>query len=120
MFHGTACSAAISKTMDSEVNEYGLCTFCGAKNVKSPKTGKVFCSQKCWNLKDEEKSRKISPDTDLRIEKMERALERFILMMEYLHPEINGWIEQKVWEQNEKYGESDYGRLSKKDEDAMI
>ena len=24
------------------------CQFCGSKLVKSPKTGKVFCSDKCW------------------------------------------------------------------------
>ena len=29
-------------------NNYGPCKFCGAKMVKSPKTGKIFCSDKCW------------------------------------------------------------------------
>jgi uncharacterized Zn finger protein (UPF0148 family) len=29
-------------------NEYGVCKKCGAEMVKSPKTGKVFCSAKCW------------------------------------------------------------------------
>lgn len=29
-------------------NNYGKCDFCGAKKVKSPKTGKIFCSEKCW------------------------------------------------------------------------
>jgi len=28
--------------------DYGKCSFCGAPKVKSPKTGKVFCSEKCW------------------------------------------------------------------------
>jgi len=31
-----------------ESQAYGSCKFCGAKNVKSPKTGKIFCSEKCW------------------------------------------------------------------------
>lgn len=29
-------------------NNYGDCNFCGAKKVKNPKTGKIFCSEKCW------------------------------------------------------------------------
>lgn len=28
--------------------EFGKCKFCGAPMVKSPRTGKVFCSEKCW------------------------------------------------------------------------
>jgi hypothetical protein len=28
--------------------DYGVCKFCGAKRVQNPKTGKVFCSEKCW------------------------------------------------------------------------
>ena len=27
---------------------YGFCDKCNAPNVKSPKTGKTFCSAKCW------------------------------------------------------------------------
>ncbi len=27
---------------------YGNCEKCGAELVKNPKTGKVFCSAKCW------------------------------------------------------------------------
>jgi uncharacterized Zn finger protein (UPF0148 family) len=34
---------------------YGNCKFCGAENVKNPKTGKVFCSEKCW-LKNKNQS----------------------------------------------------------------
>lgn len=26
----------------------GICQFCGANNVYNPKTGKVFCGNKCW------------------------------------------------------------------------
>ena len=26
----------------------GICKKCGADNVTSPKTGKVFCTAKCW------------------------------------------------------------------------
>jgi len=33
--------------------DLGTCRFCGAKMVKSPKTGKVFCSEKCWLKKSE-------------------------------------------------------------------
>lgn len=28
--------------------ELGVCKYCQAKNVRNPKTGKVFCSDKCW------------------------------------------------------------------------
>jgi len=30
---------------------YGMCEYCGAPNVKNPKTEKVFCSKKCWTRK---------------------------------------------------------------------
>ena len=26
----------------------GKCKHCGADNVRSPKTNKIFCSEKCW------------------------------------------------------------------------
>lgn len=29
-------------------SEHGVCSFCGADKVLSPKSGKVFCSEKCW------------------------------------------------------------------------
>jgi uncharacterized Zn finger protein (UPF0148 family) len=29
-------------------NNLGRCKFCGSENVRNPKTGKVFCSEKCW------------------------------------------------------------------------
>lgn len=28
--------------------ELGLCPYCGAKKVRNPKTGKIFCADKCW------------------------------------------------------------------------
>ncbi|MCK9370810.1 hypothetical protein M0R04_12950 [Candidatus Dojkabacteria bacterium] len=28
--------------------EFGNCKHCGAPNVKNPKTGKIFCQNKCW------------------------------------------------------------------------
>ena len=28
--------------------DYGTCSYCGAKKVFNPKTGKVFCEKKCW------------------------------------------------------------------------
>ncbi len=28
--------------------DYGFCTKCNARNVKNPKTGKIFCEKKCW------------------------------------------------------------------------
>jgi hypothetical protein len=31
-----------------EKKTYGKCSFCGADRVKNPKTGKIFCSDKCW------------------------------------------------------------------------
>lgn len=27
---------------------YGNCSFCGAPNDRSPRTGNVYCSDKCW------------------------------------------------------------------------
>ena len=27
---------------------YGLCNKCGSARVKNPKTGKIFCKDKCW------------------------------------------------------------------------
>jgi uncharacterized Zn finger protein (UPF0148 family) len=31
-----------------EQQDYGTCNYCGADKVKNPKTGKIFCSDKCW------------------------------------------------------------------------
>lgn len=28
--------------------KYDKCQFCGADRVQNPKTGKIFCSDKCW------------------------------------------------------------------------
>ena len=28
--------------------DYGPCKFCGAKLVLNPRTGKIFCADKCW------------------------------------------------------------------------
>lgn len=36
----------------NQAETFGKCNFCGADKVKSPKTGKIFCSEKCW-LKDQ-------------------------------------------------------------------
>lgn len=30
------------------MNNYGKCNFCGASNTRSQRTGKIYCSQKCW------------------------------------------------------------------------
>jgi len=27
---------------------HGKCNYCGADRVENPKTGKIFCSAKCW------------------------------------------------------------------------
>jgi predicted amidophosphoribosyltransferase len=29
-------------------SEHGVCSFCGADKVLNKKSGKVFCSEKCW------------------------------------------------------------------------
>jgi hypothetical protein len=29
-------------------NNLGRCKFCGSENVRNPKTGKIFCADKCW------------------------------------------------------------------------
>jgi len=33
---------------DYDKQDYGECNTCGAPRVKNPKTGKIFCSDKCW------------------------------------------------------------------------
>lgn len=30
------------------MSQHGVCKKCGAENILNPKTGKVFCKQKCW------------------------------------------------------------------------
>ena len=30
------------------MENYGTCNFCGANRIKSPKTGKIYCQEKCW------------------------------------------------------------------------
>jgi hypothetical protein len=38
------------------MGQFGNCKFCGAENVRNPKTGKVFCSNKCWLNKPQQNS----------------------------------------------------------------
>ena len=33
---------------DFNGQDHGKCSFCGADKVLNPKTGKIFCSEKCW------------------------------------------------------------------------
>ena len=33
---------------DAYAKDYGTCSFCGAKKVLNPRTGKIFCEDKCW------------------------------------------------------------------------
>lgn len=40
--------------------DYGKCKFCGANMVRNPKTGKVFCGDKCW-LKNQQDNRQFNP-----------------------------------------------------------
>lgn len=35
-------------TTTTEKKEYGFCLKCWAENIKNPKTGKIFCKEKCW------------------------------------------------------------------------
>ena len=44
-------------------NNYGPCKHCGAKTVKSPKTGKIFCSEKCWLKQDSPSKPQNAPTT---------------------------------------------------------
>lgn len=37
------------------------CEFCGAELVENPKTGKVFCSQKCWLKNSQSQTPKVYP-----------------------------------------------------------
>jgi len=50
--------------------DYGKCNFCGAPKVKSPKTGKVFCSEKCW-LKGKPDSYTPAQTKEVQIEKFQ-------------------------------------------------
>jgi hypothetical protein len=45
-----------------EEQDYGKCR-CGAKKVKNPKTGKIFCSDKCWLTSDSPSELKKRPET---------------------------------------------------------
>jgi uncharacterized Zn finger protein (UPF0148 family) len=41
----------INRPKNMETNyaeELGVCSKCGSKNVRNPKTGKIFCADKCW------------------------------------------------------------------------
>lgn len=29
-------------------SQYGMCDKCGADNVMNPRTGNIFCAEKCW------------------------------------------------------------------------
>lgn len=45
------------------MSEYGQCKFCGAEMVRSPKTGKIFCSDFCW-LPPDQRQQKIAQRED--------------------------------------------------------
>ncbi|MFA5990465.1 MAG: hypothetical protein WC803_12790 [Sphingomonas sp.] len=50
---------------------YGQCKDCGADRVRSPKTGKEFCSEKCWLPKSEQQQQlgdNIQPNVEERFE----------------------------------------------------
>ena len=36
------------KKMSPYDTNYGNCPYCGAPRVQNPRTGKIFCSEKCW------------------------------------------------------------------------
>ncbi len=51
--------------------DYGQCKYCGAKMVISQRTGKPYCSAKCWN-KNQSISKPQEPNWDkIRAEKAE-------------------------------------------------
>lgn len=35
-------------TQQAQATSFGACKDCGAERVKNPKTGKIFCQDKCW------------------------------------------------------------------------
>ena len=43
-------------------NNYGNCNFCNAPKVKNPKTGKIFCSEKCWLKSPQKPPNATTPD----------------------------------------------------------
>lgn len=48
---------------------YGQCQYCQAPKVKNPKTGKIFCANKCWLNKKQEF------EQDLRSSRIEQAVQ---------------------------------------------
>src|SRR5690606_10420847 len=56
-FSGSANSGRSPKTADKKPSNATdiRCADCGADKVKNPKTGKIFCKEKCWLKKDENK-----------------------------------------------------------------
>ena len=62
--------------MDYTKTNYGNCDFCGAEKVRNPKTGKIFCSQKCWLNKPPDMGgqyppKRLPPDAGIKYEKDE-------------------------------------------------
>lgn len=45
------------------MSQFGTCQYCGAEKVQNPKTGKVFCSAKCW-LKNGQNAQNVQNSTN--------------------------------------------------------
>jgi len=101
----------------NEDRGYGMCTFCGAPNVKNPKTDKVFCSKMCWKNKGkrEDDKQELSARAEERLANIEKSLERLIITFEYFNPPLKDWVDEKIWK---KYGieETSYEKLTEEKE----
>jgi uncharacterized Zn finger protein (UPF0148 family) len=64
-------------------SQHGQCSFCGADKVLSPKSGKVFCSEKCW-LKGQPQTTYNAPQAPRTSEPSQSVeLSQFITKTEY-------------------------------------
>jgi uncharacterized Zn finger protein (UPF0148 family) len=84
------CPRQLNKIMENnEDRGYGLCGWCGVPNVKSPKTGKIFCSKMCWkDKKNKVEKQDESMTLESRIASMEYNLGRLVMILECIYPEM--------------------------------
>lgn len=71
-----------------DTTNYGACSFCGAKMVKNPHTGKIFCSDKCWSKKEKSKENQIDDNLSAKVTSIEKRLDRLVMILECIYPEM--------------------------------
>jgi len=57
--------------------------------VLNPKTGKIFCSEKCWNKKEKNNEKQQREDAMLaKVVSLEDKLNRLVMILECIYPEM--------------------------------